>query len=145
MLRETTYLYLQHLHEHINDISDRIIWPEAERIHHICPNLGENTENDIFELKLHKHGKSMVSAQHAVLSSRKFPEYFQMVMPFISNDNNADDDIKSISSTCSSRAWILSINIRQGLNRKIKLQTAHSKIRSFPSDPTPFFPRAGIA
>ena len=84
MLRETTYLYLQHLHEHINDISDRIIWPEAERIQYICPNPGENTENDIFELKLHKHGKSMVSAQHAVLSSRKFPEYFQMVMPFLS-------------------------------------------------------------
>ena len=44
----------------------------------------------------------MVSAQQAVLSSRNCPEDFQMVMSFISNDNNTDDDIKPISGTCSS-------------------------------------------
>ena len=49
----------------------------------------------------------MISAQQAVLSSRNCPENFQMVMPFFSNDDNADDDIKSISCTCSSREWIL--------------------------------------
>ena len=48
--------------------------------------------------------------QQAVLSSRNCPEDFQMVRPFVSN---ADDDIKSISGTCSWRAWILSVNIRQ--------------------------------
>ena len=56
----------------------------------------------------------MVSAQQAVLSSRNCPEDFQMIMPFVSNDNNADDDIKSISGTCSSQAWILFVNIRKG-------------------------------
>ena len=56
----------------------------------------------------------MVIAQQTVLSSRNCPEDFQMVMPFVSDDDNADDDIKSISSTCSSREWILSIDIRQG-------------------------------
>ena len=40
-------------------------------------------------------------------SSRNCPKDFQMVMPFLSNDDNPDDDIKSISSTCSSQAWIL--------------------------------------
>ena len=44
----------------------------------------------------------MVIAQQAVLSSRNCPEDFQMVMPFISNDDNADYDIKSISGMCSS-------------------------------------------
>jgi hypothetical protein len=61
----------------------------------------------------------MVSAQQAVLSSRNCPEDFQMVMPFVSNDDNADDDIKSISRTCGSRECILSIDIRQGLNKQI--------------------------
>ena len=56
----------------------------------------------------------MVSAQQAVLSSRNCPEGFQMVMPFVSNDNNADNDIKSISGTCSSQAWILFVNIKKG-------------------------------
>ena len=106
--------YLQHLQKHINDVSNRIIGPEAERKRHISSGLRENTENDIFKLKLNKHGKSMVSAQQAVLSSRNCPEGFQMVMPFVSNDNNADNDIKSISGTCSSQAWILFVNIRKG-------------------------------
>jgi hypothetical protein len=44
----------------------------------------------------------MVIAQQAVLSSRNCSKDFQMVMPFVSNDDNADDDIKSISGTCSS-------------------------------------------
>jgi hypothetical protein len=44
----------------------------------------------------------MVSAQQTVLSRRNRPENFQMVMPFVPNDDNADDDIKSISGTCSS-------------------------------------------
>ena len=95
--------YLQHLHKHINDVSNGIFRPEAERIQHLCPDLGENTENDIFKLKLHKHGKSVIIAQHAVLSGRNCPEDFQMVMPFVSNDDDTDDDIKSISGTCSSR------------------------------------------
>ena len=95
--------YLQHLYKHINDVSNRIIGPEAERKRHISSGLRENTENDIFKLKLHDHGKSMVSAQQAVLSSCNRPEDFQMIMPFVSNDDNADDDIKSISGTCSSR------------------------------------------
>ena len=70
--------------------------------------LGEDTENDVFRLKLHKHGKSMVSAQQAALSSRNGPKGFQMVMPFVSNDDNADDD-----SRCSSQAWVLSVNVSQ--------------------------------
>ena len=36
---------------------------EAERIEHLCFDLGVNTENDIFKLKFHKYGKSMDSAQ----------------------------------------------------------------------------------
>ena len=55
----------------------------------------------------------MVSAQQAVLSGRNGPKNFQMVMPFVSNDDNADDDIKSISGTCSSQAWVLSVNVSQ--------------------------------
>ena len=118
--------YLQHLHKHINDVSNGIFRPEAERIQHLCSNFGENTEDDILKLKLYKHGKSMVIAQQAVLSSRNCPEDFQMFMSFVSNDDNADDDIKSISGTCSSREWILSTDIRQGLDRQIKLQTWYS-------------------
>ena len=74
----------------------------AESIRHLTTDYGEHTENDIFKLKLHKHGKSMVSAQQAVFSSCNCPEDFQMVMSFISNDDNADDDIKPISGTRSS-------------------------------------------
>jgi hypothetical protein len=62
----------------------------------------------------------MVSAQQAVLSSRNCPEDFQMVVPFISDDDDADDNIKPISGTCSSRECIIPIDIRQGLNRQIK-------------------------
>ena len=133
------------MHEHVNDVSDGIFRPEAERIQHLCSNFGENTEDDILKLKLHKHGKSMVIAQQAVLSSRNCPEDFQMVMSFVSNDDNADDDIKSISGTCSSREWILSIDIRQELNRQVKLQTRYSNSRSIPSAPTPSLPRVGMA
>ena len=50
----------------------------------------------------------MVIIQQAILSSRNCPEDFQMVMSFVSNDDNADDDIKSISGRCISREWILS-------------------------------------
>ena len=100
--------HLQHLKKHIKDVSDGIFRPVVKRIRHLCSNLGENTENDIFKLKLHKHGKSMVIAQQAVLSSRNCPEDLQMVMTFVSDDDNADDDIKSISGACSSREWILS-------------------------------------
>jgi hypothetical protein len=46
-----------------------------------------------------------------------------MVVPFISHDDDADDDIKSISGTCSSRECILSISIRQGLNIEYSLNT----------------------
>ena len=49
----------------------------------------------------------MVSAQQAILSSCDCPENFQMVMLFVSNDDDADNDIKSISGTCSSREWTL--------------------------------------
>ena len=87
----------------------------------------------------------MVIAQQAVLSSRNCPEDFQMVMSFVSNDDNADDDIKSISGTCSSREWILSIDIRQELNRQVKLQTRYSNSQSIPSAPTPSLPRVGMA
>jgi hypothetical protein len=41
----------------------------------------------------------MVRAQQAVLASRNCPEDFQTVMPFVSNDDDADDNIKSISGT----------------------------------------------
>ena len=44
----------------------------------------------------------MVSGQQAVLSSRYCPEDFQVAMPFVSNDDNADDDIEPILGTCSS-------------------------------------------
>jgi hypothetical protein len=40
-------------------------------------------------------------------------EDFQMVKTFVPNDDDTDDDIKSISSTCSSRERILSIGVRQ--------------------------------
>ena len=49
----------------------------------------------------------MISVQQAVLSSCDCPEDFQMVMSFVSNDDDTDDDIKSISGTGSSREWIL--------------------------------------
>ena len=39
------------------------------------------------------------SAQQAVLSSRNCPEGFQIIVPFFSNDDYADDDIKSVSCT----------------------------------------------
>ena len=88
----------------------------------------------------------MVSAQQAVLSGCNCPENSQMVIPFVSNGDNADDDIKSILGTCSSQAWILSVNIRQISNRQIKMQTVYSNSRSIPSAPTPLpFPRLGIA
>ena len=88
----------------------------------------------------------MVSAQRAVLSSRNCSEDFQVAKAFVSNDDNADDDIKSILGTCSSQAWILSVNIRQISNRQIKMQTVYSNSRSIPSAPTPLpFPRLGIA
>ena len=111
--RDITKTYLQHLQKHINDVSNGIFRPETKRIQNLPSDLGENTKNDIFKLKLHKHGKSMVSAQQAVLSCRNSPKDFQMVMPFVSNDDNADDDIKSISGTCSSQAWVLSVNVSQ--------------------------------
>ena len=53
----------------------------------------------------------MVSAQQALLSSR--PENIQIVVSFVSIDDDLDDDIKPISGTCSSREWILSIDIRR--------------------------------
>ena len=65
----------------------------------------------------------MVSAQQTVLSSCNCLKDFQMVMSFISDDDDVDDDIKSILGTCSLRECILSIEIRQGLNGQIKLQT----------------------
>ena len=40
----------------------------------------------------------MASARQAVLSRRNGPKDFQMVIPFVSNDDYADDNIKSISS-----------------------------------------------
>ena len=103
------------MHKHINDVSNGIIWPVAEHIAHLTPDHGEYTENDIFKLKFHKHGKSMVSAQQALLSSRNCPEDFQMVVSFVSNDDDSDNDIKPISGTSSSMEWILSIDIRQGV------------------------------
>ena len=77
-----------------------------------APTLGKISKK-LSSMKLHKHGKSMVSARQAGLSRRNGPEDFQMVIPFVSNDDNADDDIKPISSTCSSQAWILSVNVSQ--------------------------------
>ena len=88
-----------------------------------APTRGNIPKNDIFKLKLHKHRKSMVSAQQTVLSSRNCLKDFQMVMSFFSDDDDTDDDIKSISGTCSSRECILSIDIRHGWSRQIKLQT----------------------
>ena len=45
---------------------------------------------------------------------------FQVVVLIASNDNIADDNIKSISCMCSSWESILFINVRQWLNRHIK-------------------------
>ena len=131
--------YLQHLHKHINDVSDGIIRPEAEGIHHICSDFRENTKNDIFKLKLHNHGKSMISAQQAVLSSCDCPENFQMGLSFISNDDDTDDDIKSISGTGSSREWILSMDVSQGQNREIKLSNAAVKVKKHSQCSCSFF------
>ena len=75
--------------------------PNASNI--FAPTLGKISKK-LSSMKLHKHGKSMVSARQAVLSRRNGPS---------SNDDNADDDIKPISSTCSSQAWILSVNVSQ--------------------------------
>ena len=52
------------------DVSDRIIGPEDECIQHLCSDLGENTEKVIFKLKLHIHGKRMVSSTSCSLSSQ---------------------------------------------------------------------------
>ena len=49
----------------------------------------------------------MVIAEQALLSCRDSPEDFQMVVPFVSKNNNADDNIKSISCTRRSRKSIL--------------------------------------
>ena len=58
----------------------------------------------------------MVGAQQALLSSRNCPEDFQIVVSFVSNDDDTDDDIKPISGTCSSGEWVLSMDIRQELD-----------------------------
>ena len=67
---------------------------------------------------LRKHRKSMTIAEQAFLLSQ-FPEDFQMVMPFVSNDYNAYN-IKPISRTHCSWTSFPSINVRQWLNRQIK-------------------------
>ena len=93
---------LQHLHKHFNDVSDGILRPETVHAYHLPSNFRENAKNNIFKLKLCKHGKSMVIAEQTVLSCRNCPENFQMVVSFVSNDNDADDNIESISRTPSS-------------------------------------------
>ena len=111
--------------KHINDVPDGIIRPESKRIRYLSSDHGKNTENDIFKLKLHEHGNSsMVSAQQAVLSSGNCPEDIQMVMPFVFNDDDADDDIKTISGTQLSRVnSIRRYQTRADYTDKIKLQT----------------------
>ena len=99
--------YLQHLHKHFNNVSDGILSPIFVRIKYPPSNFGKNCKNDIFELKFWKHGKSMVIAKQALLPCRNCPEDFQMVLPFVSNHNNADDNIKSISCTRRSCKSIL--------------------------------------
>ena len=48
--------------------------PNASNI--FAPTLGKIPKTTSSKLKLHKHGKSMVSAQQAVLSGRNCPEDF---------------------------------------------------------------------
>ena len=91
--------YLQHLHKHLNDVSDGIFRPVAVRVEHLTSDFGKNAKNDILKLELCKHGKSMVIAEQAVLSCCYCPEEFQMVLPFVSNDNDAYDNIQSIACT----------------------------------------------
>jgi hypothetical protein len=105
--------YLQHLNKHFNDVSDGILCPAVVRGYYLPSSYGKNSKNDIFELKLLKHGKSMVIAEQALLSCRNCSEDFQMVVPFVSNNNNADDYIKSISCTRRSCESILFIKVRQ--------------------------------
>ena len=62
----------------------------------------------------------MVSAQQAVLSSSaNCPEDFQMVMSFVSNDDDTDNNVKSISGTGSSRERILSTAVSQNIQIKL--------------------------
>ena len=54
----------------------------------------------------------MVITEQDLLSCRYCPKDFQMVVPFVSNDDNADDNIKTISCTRRSRKSILFRNVR---------------------------------
>ena len=61
----------------------------------------------------------MVIAEQNLLSCRNCPENFQMVEPFISNGNNANDSIKSISCTRRSCESILFTKCQVIVNRQI--------------------------
>ena len=64
---------------------------------HLCSDLGEQTENDIF--KFHKHRKGMVRMFNTLFSSVAIAEHFKMVVLFFPKDDNADGDIKFISES----------------------------------------------
>ena len=61
----------------------------------------------------------MVIAKQNLLSCCNCPENFQVVEPFISNGNNANDSIKSISCTRRSCESILFIKCQAIVNRQI--------------------------
>jgi hypothetical protein len=111
-------MHLQHLHEHVDNITNRVPRPEVINLQHRCPNFGEKTQNNIVKLKLGKHVKSVIVTVETMFAGSKFPEDLEMFMSFPSDDNNSKDDIMPFARTCNSgKGVLLSVVVRSGNGR----------------------------
>jgi hypothetical protein len=111
-------MHLQHLHEHVDDITDGVPRPKVINIQHRCPNFGKKTKNHIVKLKLGKHGKSVIVTVETMFAGSKFPEDLEMFMSFPSDDNNSDDDIMPFACACDSgKGVLLSVVVRSSNGR----------------------------
>ena len=104
---ENAITYLQHLHNHLNDIPRGVLRPVIICLPNGATDLRKDAKSNIFQMKFGQHGKGMISAQQAVLACRNSPENPEMLLPFVSEDNDANDDIVTISRSGSALEGVL--------------------------------------
>lgn len=69
--------------------------------------MGKKTKNDVFKGKFSLHRKGVVLADKVDRARREFPEYSQMVVSVIPNDNDSYRKVAPIFRTTDARKGVL--------------------------------------
>ena len=89
----TAVSHLKSLYNHVEDITNGILGPEAVRIYEGIADLWKYTKGNVFKGEFGKHRKCVVVAEQRMASLRYLPQNLEMALAFLSHSYHSNYDV----------------------------------------------------